>query len=292
MENNTSNNNQEIFNYETNSNVNININKKSVTCWKCSNKFYVNDSQDIAQCPKCNKYNSVPIGNKPRNTNHLFTTNVSNLNNFENKITNDKLNNIITCPFCYTKNLFRREADELICYHCSKNIKEGFGSSLEINTEGEQTSLNNNKIVGWRIVPSPEILTGITTLSQYPMTPPTQSSSNTDYLLKKILKSLKKQKSETNTIQTPKYNPIPTPTFIPYPMIDYCSNRGRTRYIDNDYNIGKNYNIHSSEIKYIPIKNEPEKKDKDGYRIIIRRKNKSRKGTSKSSVFEKVFYLK
>lgn len=289
MENDFSSNNKEIFNYISKSNLFRNQNQKLLTCWHCSYKFYVNNSQDIAQCPNCNKYNSVPRGYKQRYLSQSFTTNINNLNNFENNITNDISDNIITCPFCYTKNLFRRDADELICYNCSKNIKSGISSSFQVNSEEEQIS-QDNKIIGWRIVPTQTILSGTTPLPPYPITPPPQNESNTDYLLKKILKSLKRQKKEANSMQTPMYNPFPTPTFIPYPIMDYYSNRRNFRYIDDDYDNGRNYNINSREIRYIPIKTEPEKKDKDGYKITIRRKNK-RKGISKSTILEKVFYL-
>ena len=73
------------------------------------------------------------------------------------------------------------------------------------------------------------------------------SKNFTDYLLKKILKSLEKQKNsnETNARQTPIYNPFPTPSFIPYPVMDYYSNRRNIRYIYDDYRNYRNYNINS-----------------------------------------------
>ena len=76
-----------------------------------------------------------------------------------------------------------------------------------------------------------------------------------------------KNSSEANTIQTPAYNPFPIPTFIPYPAMDYYANRRRSiRYIDDDYRNDRNYNIR--------------KKSKRGQDIL------------KSTIFEKIFYLK
>ena len=255
-----------------------------LNCWKCSNLFYVNGNQEVAQCPKCNRYNRVPNGKILNNNNHSFIT---NSNGFENNITKNNTENIITCPFCYTQNLFRREADQLICYKCSKIIKQGSGSSFLFNTEGSQDLSENKNIIGWRIVPTQNIL------SLTPNTPPPKYESITDYLLKKILKSLEKQKdkNETNTIKTPMYNPYPAPTFIPYPVIDYYSNRRNIKYIDDDYRNDRNYNISSKEIRYIPIKNE-KKEDNDGYKITIRKKSKRGQGIAKSTTFEKVFYSK
>ena len=186
MRNESSSNNQEIFSYKSKSNL-IN-NQKSLTCWNCSNVFYVNDSQEVEKCPKCNKYNRVPNMNKSRNISYFS----GNLNNLENNITIDNSEKIITCPFCYTKNLFHNEADELICYKCAKNINKGFENSFQINTQPDETSIDK-KIIGWRIVPSPQtILSPPTPLPPNPVTPSPQIESNTDYLLKKILKSLKK----------------------------------------------------------------------------------------------------
>jgi len=257
---------------------------QKLNCWKCSSPFYVNNTQEVAQCPKCNRYNRVPNGKFSNNINHSFT---KNINGFESKIAINNSENIITCPFCYTKNLFRREADELICYKCSKIIKQGTSSSFLFKTEGQQDLSDDKKIIGWRIVPSQNIL------SFTPNTPPPKYESNTDYLLKKILKSLEKQKDkkETNTIQTPMYSPYPTPTFIPYPIMDYYNNRRSLSYFDDDFRNDRNYNINLKEIRYIPIKNE-KKEDKDGYKITIRKKSKRGQGIAKSTTFEKVFYSK
>ena len=286
MRNESSSNNQELFSYKSKSN--LNNNQKSLKCWNCSNVFYANDSLEVEKCPKCNKYNRVPNINKSRNINYFS----GNLNNLENNITIDNSEKIITCPFCYTKNLFHNEADELICYKCAKNINKGFETSFQINTQPDETSIDK-KIIGWRIVPSPQtFLSPPTPLPPNPVTPSPPIESNTDYLLKKILKSLKKQKNknESNTMQTHMCNPFPVANFIPYPVIDYYSNR--RRYIDDDYDRGRNNNIHSTEIRYIPIKTENERINKDGYKITIRKKKGHGKDISKSTIFEKVFYLK
>ena len=253
-------------------------NQKSFKCWNCSNIFNANNSLEVAQCPKCFRYNRVPNAN---------INNFSpNSNEFEKNLEINNTDNIIICPFCNAKNLFRREAEELICYKCSKNIKNGFGSFFIINKDGEQNPFNK-EIIGWRIAPNQNIL------PPAPITPSPKYESNTDYLLKKILKSLKKQKNsnKTNTIQTPIYNPFPTPTFIPYPIMDYYSNRRSISYIDDDYRNDRNYIMNSKEIRYIPIKYE-QREGKDGYKITIRKKDKRGQDISKSTIFEKVFYLK
>jgi len=255
-------------------------NLKLLKCWNCSNLFYVNSSQEVCQCPKCFRYNRAPN----ENINSINNSFLTNSNDFDKnlEINND---NIIICPFCNTKNLFKREGEELICYKCSKNIKNGFGSFFIINKGGEQNSIDK-EIIGWRIVPTQRIL------PPAPITPPPKYESNTDYLLKKILKSLEKQKNSNETKrQTPIYNPFPTPSFIPYPVMDYYSNRRNIRYIDDDYRNDRNYNINSKEIRYIPIKYE-QKEGTDGYKITIRKKSKRGQDISKSTIFEKVFYLK
>lgn len=272
-------NNNEIFDKESNSNL-----QRNKMCWNCSNVFYYNDNDRVAMCPNCNKYNHISkINNKSRN---IDTNYISNLNNLENNITIDNSEKIITCPFCYTKNLFNSQAEELICYNCRKNIKTGVMNSFQFNSRDIETQLNKS-IVGWRIVPSQQSFF----LPPNPMTPPPQYESNTDYLLKKILKKLKKQKniSELNTIQQPNYIPFNAPKFVPFPIIDYNNTRS-INYID-EYPIRDN-NVRISEIRYLPIKTEREKPKKDGYKITIRKKNRKEHGISKSTVFEKVFYLK
>jgi len=257
--------------------------QKSLKCWNCSNLFYVNNSQEVAQCPKCFRYNKIPNDNI-NSINHSFPT---NSNDFEKNLEINNADNIIICPFCNTQNLFRKAADELICYKCSKNIKNGFGNFFTMNNDEEQNSFDK-EIIGWRIVPTQKIL------PPAPITPPPKYEYNSDYLLKRILKSLKKLKnsSEANTIQTPAYNPFPIPTFIPYPAMDYYANRRRSiRYIDDDYRNDRNYNINSKEIRYIPIKYE-QREGKDGYKITIRKKSKRGQDILKSTIFEKIFYLK
>lgn len=279
MENITFNNNNEIFNNESNSNL-----QRNKICWNCSNLIQYNDNERVVMCPSCNKYNHISkINNKSRNINKTF---ISNLNSLENNRTIDNSEKIITCPFCYTKNLFNSDAEELICYNCRKNMNSGFINSFQFNSGDMETQLNKN-IVGWRIVPSQQPFFS----SPNPMTPPPQYESNTDYLLKKILKKLKKQKNiyEYNTIQQPNYIPFNVSKLIPFPVVDYYNSR-RINYID-EYPERDN-NVRLSEIRYLPIKTERENPKKDGYKITIRKKKRNEKGISKSTVFEKVFYLK
>ncbi len=176
------------------------------------------------------------------------------------------------CPFCYTKNLFEGDADELICYKCSRKIKSEDNNEIpEILTERESL---DKKIIGWKLVPNPQFV-------EHPLTPIPQNSNNTDYLLKKILKSIKKQNilKESNPVPTPMYNP-----YIPYPVFDYR----RSLSYSNEYD---DRNLRTREIRYIPIKTESEKEKNEGYRITIRKRNKKKNGMGKSTVFEKVFYI-
>ena len=265
--------------YDKNFNQNLNGLQKTITCWNCKEIFHTNDSQRISKCPYCNKYNSVQNEIVSGNKNSYFVNNIIDVEN-NNTIDSSK---IIVCPFCYTKNLFRRDADELICYKCSKNIK----SSIFINSKEEEIPLNN-KIIGWRIVPSQQsFLSPNTPLPTIPITPTAQIESNTDYLLQKILKNIKKQNSlnELKTIQSP----LSIPNLIPYPIYDYYNNRRNIRYINSDID---NNNIKHSEIRYIPIKTENVKPKNEGYKITIRKKNTKGKEISKSTIFEKIFYFK
>lgn len=280
-------NNIQRFNYESNQNIQSTNNIKSLSCWNCSNLFYSNDNEGVVQCPKCNKFNHIPKLSKSVNLNHIFTTNLNNLENNRIIETSEK---IISCPFCKTKNLFQSEAEELICYKCGKNIKIGCGNSFQLNS-GDQFNHMNNNIIGWKIVPSQQqFIAPPTPLPQNPITP--YYESNTDYLLKKILKNIKKQKyeRESNTIQQPNYSVLP-PSFIPFPVVDYYNNR-RVNYIEGYSDGEKNNNTRISEIRYLPIKTEKEKPKNEGYKITIRKKNRKSNGLSKSTIFEKVFYLK
>ena len=288
MDNIFSNNNNEIFNNGSNKNIQSNNSGKSLSCWNCSNLFFSNNNERVAQCPKCHKYNHIPNLSKSANLNHIFTT---SLNNLENNRTIENSEKIISCPFCNTKNLFQSDAEELICYKCGKNIKMEFSNSFQLNLGNQYNQLNKN-IIGWRIVPSQQsFIAPPTPLPPNPITP--YSESNTDYLLKKILKNIKKQKNvkEFNNIQPPNYSFVHTPNFIPFPIVDYYNNR-RINYMDSYLDGEKNNNAHISEIRYLPIKTEKEKPKKEGYKITIRKKNKNSNGLSKSTIFEKVFYLK
>ena len=254
-----------------------NNNEITVTCWNCLNIFHSYPFQEVVKCPKCNKYNWTQNSNYSRNLNNLV--NDTTINNSEK---------IISCPFCFTNNLFHEEADELICYKCAKNIRDGFSNSFQIDSEKNE-ALNNKKIIGWRIIPSHQTI----------LTPPNPTTtsldieSNTDYLLKKILKKLKKQKnlSDIYTNQPLKYNLYPSPYVFPYPFPDYLSNQ-RIRSIDAQIERDKNSNIFNSNIRYVPIKIENSKSNNNGYKITIRKKHKSGKEIAKRTIFEKIFYLK
>ena len=264
--------NYELLSYKSNTNQSRtilphNLAQKSLTCWNCSFFFKCDDSQPVILCPNCGKYNRVPNGKRINiNSDINVNDNINNINriNFSDKI--------LICPFCYTKNLFEGDADELICYKCSRKIKSEDNNEIpEILTERESL---DKKIIGWKLVPNPQFV-------EHPLTPIPQNSNNTDYLLKKILKSIKKQNSlkESNPIPTPMYNP-----YIPYPVFDYR----RSLSYSNEYD---DRNLRTREIRYIPIKTESEKEKSEGYKITIRKRNKKKNGMGKSTVFEKVFYV-
>ena len=264
--------NYELISYKANTNqsrtiVPPNLSQKSLTCWNCSFFLKCDDSQPVILCPNCGKYNRVPNGqriNINNDINNNYSSNNINRINFSD--------NILICPYCYTKNLFERDADELICYKCSRKIKSEDNNEIpEILTERESL---DKKIIGWKLVPNPQFV-------EHPLTPIPQNSNNTEYLLHKILKSIKKQNilKESNPVPTPMYNP-----YIPYPVFDYR----RSLSYSNEYD---DRNLRTREIRYIPIKTESEKEKNEGYRITIRKRNKKKNGMGKSTVFEKVFYI-
>ena len=269
-------------NNKDNNTINYNLNSKllknnsnQISCWNCSSLFYPKDNAEVMKCPNCNKFNGVP------KTNILNCPFKANLNNLENNGAIDNSGNIITCPYCFTKNMFHIDSEELICYNCSKIIKQGIRNSFQLNS-GE--SLKHN-IIGWRFVPSQQpILYPPTPFTPNPYTQRLQPDSNTEYLLKKILKNIKKQKSEYNP---PNFNKFNNPNYIPFPIVDY---NNRINYIDEYHDKNRNKNISLSKIMYLPKKIDNERPKKDGYKIIIRKKNG--KGISKSTIFEKVFYFK
>jgi hypothetical protein len=259
----------------TNENLNKNLfSQKSITCWNCSFFFKCDISQPVVLCPNCNKYNRVPKGGKIP---PIPLNNFSNIYNIENNSinNNNNNNNILICPYCFTKNLFESNADELICYKCSRKIKsDNINDTHELITER-----GNGNIIGWKLVPNAQYI-------DYPRTPIAENS-NTDYLLKKILKSIKKQNNkEFNPYPAPMYSP-----YIPYPVFDYFNERRNFSY-SNRYD-DDSINRNSREIRYIPIKTETEtvKEKNVGYKITIRKRNKKKNGLAKSTVFEKVFYL-
>ena len=277
--------NYESLTYKINSNqsrsgsiIPNNISSKSLTCWNCSFYLKCDNSQPIILCPNCNKYNRVPQGSRIDLSNFNYNDNNNYNYSDNNNYTTNPINSsdrLLICPYCYTKNLFESDADELICYKCSRKIKSENNEEIpELLTERESY---DKKIIGWKLVPNPQYI-------DFPRTPISQDS-NTEYLLKKILKSIKKQneQKEINTIPTPMYNP-----FIPYPVFDYFSNRRSFSYSDR-YDDEKN--LRTKEIRYIPINTESNKEKNEGYKITIRKKNRNKNGNTKSTVFEKIFYI-
>ena len=284
--------------------------EKEFRCWNCSYNIIAFNNEPVAKCPNCNKYNKVPSS---RNKGHtrvfkscIFTNSFANSN--ENTLEHSK--KIITCPFCDTENIFRRNADQLICYKCRKNIL--FNNDINIKTNN---NIQENNIVGWKIVPSINPITPINPINPItpitpinpitsitpitpitpiqnipqfqPATPPPKNNDNTEYLLKKILKTIKKNENNnsTTTQLPPQQNFYPMPNFMPFSFIDYIG--PRRKYEDDER---RNYSCAPPEIRYVPIKTEVNERQNDsGYKIVIRKK----KGNNiRSKIFEKVFYFK
>ena len=276
--------------------------EKEFSCWNCSNTIMTFTNEPVAKCPNCNKYNKVPSS---RNTNHTkffkscdFTSSISN----SNENTFEKSKKIITCPFCDTDNIFRSSADELICYKCGKNIL--FNSDINITSNSNFQENNIQPIVGWKIVPSVSPINSLSSLNSLnpitpinpiqnispfqslPTTPSPKNNDNTEYLLKKILKTIKKnENNHPPTPLPPQQQFYPMPNFLPFPFIDYIGSRKKDENDERRY-----YSYASPEIRYVPIKAEPNKKQDDsGYKIVIRKK----KGNNiRNKIFEKVFYFK
>lgn len=273
--------------------------EKKFSCWNCSNNIIAFNNESVIKCPNCNKYNKVPSSVNKDNTKVFKSFRFKNSFSSSEENTFNNLKKIISCPFCDTENIFRRSADKLLCYNCGKNIL--FNKDIKINNY-TNTQINNIKsIVGWKIVPSINTLNSLKSLNSVnsinpiqnitPLQPtisPSKNNDNTEYLLKKILKTIKKNENNSTTIPlSPQQQFYPMSNFMPFSFLDYI--RSTRKYENNEK---RNYSCASPEIKYIPIKTEVnEKKNDSGYKIVIRKK-KTGISNIRNKIFEKVFYSK
>ena len=245
---------------------------KTVVCWNCLSVLIVKDNWNVVECSECKKLNRVPHEDFPGD--QKISLNES-YNHFDVNI--PYVFGIVVCPFCRTENRFRRDADHIVCFKChhSFNINEKLYGNVSYNFplhEKYRFSDVYPDIINYR--------------GYYPQPIPIPkcNCAETELMLQKILKTMKKKNKEVS----PPRNYIPYPMFNPYMF----------RYPSYNDSIGRDRGNNTPEIQYIPIKEEPKevKNEDEGFKITIRKKPKERFNSSgkvsKSAVFEKIFYTK
>ncbi len=92
--------------------------EKVIVCWNCLTVVKVKEEWNIVECSFCHKLNRVPhedTDNKP----DLIKLD-KNFNHFELNI--PYVYSIVSCPFCFTENRYRKNAEQVICYKCQHSI--------------------------------------------------------------------------------------------------------------------------------------------------------------------------
>ncbi len=246
---------------------------KTVVCWNCLSVLIVRDEWNVVECSECHKLNRVPHEDFPGDQKISLH---ESYNHFDVNI--PYVFGIVVCPFCRTENRFRRDADHIVCFKChhSFNVKEKLYGNVSYNFPLHEKYRFSDVF--------PDIINYRGFYPQ-PLPIPQCNCAETEIMLQKILKTMKKK----NKANSPPRNYIPFPMFNPY-MFRYPSY--------NDY-VGRDRgsNPPPPEIQYIPVKEEPkETKEDQGFKITIRKKPKDRSNSSakvsKSAVFEKIFYTK
>ena len=244
---------------------------KTVVCWNCLSVLIVKDEWNVVECSECHKLNRVPHEDFPGD--QKISLNES-YNHFDVNI--PYVFGIVVCPYCRTENRFRRDADHIVCYKChhSFNVNEKMYGNVSYNFplhEKYRFSDLYPDIINWRgFYPQPIPI-------------PQCNCGETELMLQKILKTLKKKNKEN-----------PSPKIMPYPMF----NPYMFRYPSYNDFIGRDRGSNTPEIQYVPMKEEPKetKNEDEGFKITIRKKPKERFNStdkvSKSAVFEKIFYTK
>jgi hypothetical protein len=247
---------------------------KTVVCWNCLSVLIVRDEWNVVECSECHKLNRVPHEDFPGDQKISLH---ESYNHFDVNI--PYVFGIVVCPYCRTENRFRRDADHIVCYKChhSFNVNEKMYGNVSYNFplhEKYRFSDLYPDIINWR--------------GYYPQPLPIPQCNcrETEEMLQKILKTMKKKNKEDNS---PRYR-----NFIPYPMFNPFM-FGYPSY--NDL-VGRERGSSTPEIQYIPIKEEPKetKAEDEGFKITIRKKPRERFNSSskvsKSAAFEKIFYTK
>ena len=246
---------------------------KTVVCWNCLSVLIVKDNWNVVECSECKKLNRVPHEDFPGD--QKISLNES-YNHFDVNI--PYVFGIVVCPFCRTENRFRRDANHIVCFKChhSFNVNEKLYGNVSYNFPLHEKYRFSDVY--------PDIINYRGYYPQ-PLPIPKCNCGDTELMLQKILKTMKKRSKENSP---PKYG-----TFIPYPMFNpYMF--GYPGYNDM---IGRDKGSSTPEIQYVPIKEEPkETKDDEGFKITIRKKPKERFNSSgkvsKSAALEKIFYAK
>ena len=251
----------------------------TMTCYNCLSVLLIRKDWNFTRCGECQKINRIPK--------EKITENFGKYSYYQED--NDLIGDIpyvyglVNCPFCTTENKIRKEAKRVTCYNC--------GNSFSVN------GYNNNKIEKISNSYNRRFPYTLIKYNEYiPIYPHHECNCKQNYILEKILETIKEKKKPIITYPTLfndpflfKYNEL---------IHDIKSNK---RY-ENNYNNNYNYSNNNQLMKTIDFQinnNENKKKDNDfnGFRITIRKKNKDKynksyngNNLSKSAVFEKVFF--
>ena len=244
---------------------------KTVVCWNCLSVLIVRDEWNVVECSECGKLNRVPHEDYPGDTKISLH---ESFNHFDLNI--PYIFGIVVCPFCRTENRFRRDANHVVCYKChhSFNVNEKLGGEVNYNIPVREKYRFSD------VYPNIMNFRGF---YPQPLPVPRCNCAETELMLQKILKTMKKKNKERERPRN----------FIPYPMF----NPYMFRYPRFDDDIGRDRGIQTPEIQYIPIREEPKEENNDeGFKITIRKKPRDRFNSSgkvsQSAAFEKIFYTK
>lgn len=258
--------------------------EKTVVCWNCLSVLIVKDEWNVIECSECHKLNRVPHEDFPGDQKISLA---DSYNHFDVNI--PFVFGIVICPFCKTENKFRRDSDHVVCFKCHHS----FNVDGHIGTNNVNYNFPNRNYYRFSDM-YPDIINYRGFYPQ-PIPIPKCNCAETELMLQKILKTIKKRNKEPEPIKR-NFMPYPFPFYNPYMFM------GRfPRYDDNDDRDRGRRGI-TPDIKYIPIPEEPKEPVQDeGFKITIRKKPKfSNSGVmggnndkvSRSAAFEKIFYTK
>ena len=251
-----------ISSFIVNRNSKLNNDEYStLVCYNCLSVILIRNDWKHVRCGVCQKVNKIP----------KVAYNESFVDRFFGEIS-------VTCPFCATSNIMRRDDRILTCLKCGKNLKVAPYSEIKRESFFSDSQSIPKKIhfrETVNVIPTGEINT-----NNYCHCNNTKSQL---FLLDKILEKLKKKKKPF----------IPyTPVFIQPLGISYPALIGSGYYFNNRYN-----NDDERTIIKIPyrVKNVIEKKEPEpeNFKITVRKfktgENNGKKMT-RSASFEKVFF--